>query len=107
MNVLNITIWALSGVAVSCWLIMRRAGAEIRKVRASADHEISYWKTEAARARISTAQLKLEIDAWKAGHAQGRNDVINSLPLLAVRYDLAADDPTCGCQSAEQISHIA
>jgi hypothetical protein len=106
VDVLNITVWALSGVAICCWLIMKRARAEIGRVNANARLEITYWKTEAARAKITAAQLKLEIDAWKAGHAQGRKDVINALPLLAVRHDPAIGDPAaCGCQPTAQISN--
>jgi hypothetical protein len=108
MDVLNIIVWALSGVAFCCWMIMKRARAEIGRIRADARLEITYWKSEAARAKITAAQLKLEINAWKAGHAQGREDVINALPLLVVRHDPATADPaTCDCEPAVQIGTSA
>jgi hypothetical protein len=107
MEVLSIAE-ATSGVALSCWLMAKRASAKIGRIRADADHEISHWKTEAARARIKAYELKLEMDAWKAGHAQGRRDVISALPLLAVKHDPVNHDlATCDCQSATQIEHNA
>jgi hypothetical protein len=108
MDVLQVAGFALSGVAASCWLIVHRANAEIKRIRAQTQQEISHWKAEAVRSRIKAAQLKLEIDAWKAGHAQGRNDVINALPLLAVRHEPAIHDPaTCACQPAGQLGNGA
>lgn len=103
MDALHVAGWALSGGAASCWLIVKRANAQIRRSRAAAQQEISHWKTEAVRARIKAAQLRLEIDAWKAGHAQGRDDVINALPLLAASQQRVSHDPaTCDCQPATQ-----
>ncbi len=108
MEFLEIICWASSGVAVSCWLIIKRANAEIDRIRVQAQQEVSYARAEAARARIRAAQFKLEIDAWKAGHAQGRHDVISALPLLAARHEPANHDPaTCGCQPAAQMGNGA
>jgi hypothetical protein len=106
MEGLEIVGWVLLSVAVCCWLIVKRANAEINRIKVLATREISRANDETARARIKAAQLKLEIDAWKAGHAQGRSDVINSLPLMACRHESTANEPTsCGCSSAAQISN--
>ncbi|HXP18200.1 MAG TPA: hypothetical protein VN840_01015 [Streptosporangiaceae bacterium] len=108
MDVLQVAGFALSGVAASSCLIVRRASAEIKRIRAQAEQEISHWKAEAVRSRISAAQLKSEFDAWRAGHAQGRSDVINALPLLAVRHEPVIHDPAlCGCQPAAHSSNGA
>jgi hypothetical protein len=108
MKGLDIVGWALLSVAVCCWLIVKRANAEVKRIKLLAAREISFANDEAVRARIRAAQLKLEIDAWKAGHAQGRSDVINSLPLMASRHEPTANEPTsCGCSPAAQISNGA
>lgn len=108
MHGLEIVGWALLSVAGCCWLIMKRATAEIKRIKLLAAREISFANDEAVRARIRAAQLKLEMDAWKAGHAQGRSDVINSLPLMAVRHEPTVNEPTsCGCSPVAPISNGA
>src|SRR6266487_679389 len=94
MGVLNIIGWALFSAAAASWMILRRAHAEFTRAIADANGEIAHWKAEAARARARAAQLKLEIDAWKAGHAQGRSDVISAIPMLtATTHGPASHDP--------------
>lgn len=108
MHGLDIVGWALLSVAICCWLIVKRANAEIKRIKLLAAREISRANDETARARIRAAQLKLEMDAWKAGHAQGRSDVISSLPLMTTRHEPTANEQTaCGCSPAAQISNSA
>lgn len=102
MEVLNIIGWALLTAAATAWLIMKRALAQISQVRAEAQNRVMHWQAEATRAHIRADKLKIEIEAWKAGHAQGRQDAIDVLPMLgAATHDAA----TCGYKTAAQLEN--
>jgi hypothetical protein len=102
MEVLDTVGWVLLTAAVTAWLILRRALAQIHQIRADEQDRVMHAKAEATRARIKADHLKIEIEAWKDGHAQGRQDAINVLPTLGTA---TRDVAPCGCQAATQLKN--
>jgi hypothetical protein len=101
MGVLNIIGWALFSAAAASWMILRKARAELTLAIAEANEEVAHWRAEAMRARTRASQLKCEIDAWKAGHAQGQSDLINAIPMLtATALESVTDDPAASSRQA-------
>jgi len=54
---------------------------------------------EADRWRAKAARLTKEIEAWKAGHQEGRADLIDMVPLLVSARHA---NGTCTCTAAAQ-----
>ncbi len=89
MNALTTVGWLLLAVAVTFWVVWQRAAAEIRRVRAEERAMADHWKGVAERARIRAYQLKMQIDAYRAGHAQGRDDSMRAMRQMAATYSPA------------------
>jgi hypothetical protein len=91
-----LAIGAAVGPVIS-WRVARfRARAEMRRqlARARADmcREVVHWQEAAARANAETARVAREADAYKAGHKNGREDVISIMPLLVAAQQRPADE---------------
>jgi predicted YcjX-like family ATPase len=84
------------GAAIS-WRVTRsraRAAARRELARAWADmrREVNHWQEAAARANAEAARVAREADAYKAGHKNGREDVISIMPLLVATQQRPADE---------------
>jgi hypothetical protein len=64
--------------------VAAQAHVESRQLRA----EVATWRAHAGR-------LSKEIEAWKAGHLEGRADVVSIVPLL-----IAAQQEKVACTCA-------
>ncbi len=80
---------------------------EIGRIDQVARREIQHWKEEAARARTHAAQLARDKEAWRAGHEQGRDDVITVVPLLIAAQEHHAAGGACGQHGAQEITENA
>jgi hypothetical protein len=84
------------GAAISWQATRSRARAQARRelARAWADmrREVNYWQEAAARANAEVARVTREADAYKAGHRNGREDVISIMPLLVAAQQRPADE---------------
>jgi hypothetical protein len=97
-TVIHIVGWSVIAAAVSWRLAWRRARAMINQIAAEAQLESRQLNAEVARWRDHTARLSKEIEAWKAGHLEGRADVVSIVPLLiAARQDKVA----CTCAASK------
>jgi hypothetical protein len=100
MNALGTLAWAIIAAVTAWGLTLARASIAIARIEAACRKEIRHWQAEAARARAHAAQLAQDAATWSAGCKQGRDDVINIMPLLTAanerRMDLrrAAGDMT-------------
>jgi hypothetical protein len=83
MEALTTIGWLLAAVPVTFWIVWRRAAAEIRRVRDEERARTAEWQAKAERFRLTAIRLKLEIDAYRAGHAQGRDDGIRAMRAVA------------------------
>ena len=84
------------GAALSWQATRSRARAEARRelARAWADmrREVNHWQEAAARANAEAARVTREADAYKAGHRNGREDVISIMPLLVAAQQRPAGE---------------
>jgi hypothetical protein len=101
MEALQIIGWSVTAAVVGCRLAWNRARVVIDHISAQADIESRQWKAEAMRWRAKAARLSQENDAWRAGHQEGRADVISIVPLLVAARQ---DGGTCTCATAAQIT---
>jgi hypothetical protein len=99
MTVLQIIGWSVIAAVVGWRFAWNRARTAIEGIKAQAVIESRQWMAEAERWRAKAARLTQEIEAWKAGHQEGRADVINMVPLLVSARHA---DGTCTCAAAEQ-----
>jgi uncharacterized membrane protein YqiK len=101
MEAFQIIGWSMVA-AVTAWrLAWHRARGAIDHISAQAAIESRQWKAEAMRWRAKAATLSQQNDAWRAGHQEGRADVISIVPLLvAARQDSGA----CTCGTAAQVN---
>jgi hypothetical protein len=77
------TIGWIIVAAVTAWgLTLAHATSAISRLDASRRREIQYWKDETARARAHAAQVTQDAAAWAAGNKQGRDEVIQIMPLI-------------------------
>jgi len=95
MTVVHIVGWSVVAAAVSWRLAWRRARAMINRIAGQAQVESRQLKAEVARWRAHAARLSKEIEAWKAGHLEGRADVVSIVPLL-----IAAQQEKVACTCA-------
>jgi len=103
MTVVQIVGWSVIAAVAGWRLAWSRARASIEDIKARALIESRQWKAEAERWRANAAQLIQEIEAWKAGHQEGRADLINMVPLLvSARQSARQDGGTCACKTATQ-----
>ena len=88
------------GAAISWQATRSRARAEARRelARAWADmrREVNHWQEAAARANTEVARVTREMAAYKAGHRNGREDVISIMPLLVAAQQRPADEARAG-----------
>lgn len=96
MGAVNTVGWMVLTMAVTFWIVWRRAIAEIRRIRAEEQRQTAHWRAEAERARLKAIRLRLEIEAYKAGHAQGRDDGITVLRLMTAAGREPADSGSTG-----------
>ena len=87
--VTGIAVWRFAAI---------RAQVRIDRVVAAMGSELEELTDEAQRWRTRAARLAQENDAWRAGHVQGRADVVAMLPLLVAA---AQTHVTCTCDSAD------
>jgi len=67
----------------------------INHIAAQAQVESQQLNAEVARWRAHVTRLSKEIEAWKAGHLEGRADVVSIVPLL-----IAAQQEKLACTCA-------
>ena len=87
----------LAVAPVISWQAARfRSRAEMRRqlARSRADmrREVIHWQEAAARANAEVARVTREADAYKAGHKNGREDVISIMPLLVAAQQSPAEE---------------
>ena len=84
------------GAAISWKATRSRARAEARRelARAWTDmrREVNHWQEAAARANAEVARVNRETDAYKAGHRNGREDVISIMPAIVAAQQRSADE---------------
>ncbi len=84
------------GATISWRAARSRARREVRRelYRAWADmrREVNRWQEAAERANAEAARVTREADAYKAGHKNGREDVISIMPLLVAAQQRPADE---------------
>jgi len=110
MDVLAVAAWIITA-AVSAWgFTMAYASAQRSRLRADMTRvqeqmhrEIKHWQDEAARARTHAAQIAREAATWAAGHKQGRDDVVTSLPLI-MAYITAHEGSTCSQHGPNEVT---
>jgi hypothetical protein len=89
MDALAVAAWILLA-AVSAWgctmiyaaTQLARVRDDMTRVQEQLHREIKHWQDEAARAKSHAAQIAKEAATWAAGHKQGRDDVVTTLPLI-------------------------
>jgi hypothetical protein len=100
MTVLAIIVWSAIAATVAWRLAIRRTAVTIAAMRAQAEQEIRHWQDLAARERLRAGQLERELTSWSEGCRQGREDVVNIVPML-----LAANGrQACLCHSGADAS---
>jgi hypothetical protein len=90
--------WSVVAAAASWRLAWRRARAVINHVAAQAHVESRQLEAEVARWRGYAARLSKEIEAWKAGHLEGRADVAGIVPLLIAAQQ---EKVPCTCAASQ------
>ncbi|HUZ24036.1 MAG TPA: hypothetical protein VMV07_09755 [Streptosporangiaceae bacterium] len=95
MNVLTIICWSVVAATVAWGLTLRRAAAAIAILRLDTEREIRHWQDQAARARSRAVQLERELVRWSDGCRQGREDVVNMVPMLLAAHG----HQPCLCQT--------
>jgi hypothetical protein len=83
MDVLTGLIGLLMGASVGCLVTWRWAAAERSRLRAGLGERVTFWQSEAERARASAAQAAERTAAWVAGCEQGREDLLSLARALA------------------------
>jgi hypothetical protein len=88
------------GAAISWRATRSRARAEARRELARAcvemRREVIHWQEAAARANAEVARVTREADAYKAGHKNGREDVISIMPLIVAAQQRSAGEARAG-----------
>ena len=75
----------------------RDARRELARAWADMRREVNHWQEAAARANAEAARVAREADAYKAGHRNGREDVISIIPpLLVAAQQRPADEARAG-----------
>jgi predicted YcjX-like family ATPase len=75
----------------------REARRELARAWADMRREVNHWQEAAARANAEVARVAREADAYKAGHKNGREDVISIIPpLLVAAQQRPADEARAG-----------
>lgn len=109
MDALAITAWIILAAVTAWGFTMAYASTQLSRVRADMTRvqdqmhkEIKHWQDEAARARNHTAQIAREAATWAAGHQQGRDDVVTTLPLI-MAYITAHEGSTCSQHAPHEV----
>jgi hypothetical protein len=93
--------WSVVAAVVAWRIAWHRARRIFDRAIAQARAESRHFRAEADRWKANSIRLSKEIEAWKAGHQEGRADVVGIVPMLmAARQDNAA----CNCMAGDQIS---
>jgi hypothetical protein len=100
VTILDVICWSLITGATSWPIAVSRTRSKIRRQLAQeavlVETELRELKSEATRWRARAAQLSQQSEAWKAGLAQGRTDVIAI--VAATRLQSGC---TCGVKSPD------
>jgi hypothetical protein len=101
MTVVHIIGWSVVAAVVAWRLAWHRARTMFHRAVIQAQAESRHLRAEADRWKANSIRLSKEIAAWKAGHQEGRADVVSIVPMLiAARQDGAA----CTCMADDRIS---
>jgi hypothetical protein len=101
MTVVHIIGWSMVAGVVGWRLAWHRARTTFDRGVTQARAEARQLRAEADRWKTSSIRLSKEIAAWKAGHQEGRADVVSIVPMLiAARQNSAA----CSCMADDQVS---
>jgi hypothetical protein len=113
VDALAIAAWIILAAVAAWGLTMVYAATQLSRVRddmtrvqEQLHREIKHWQDEAARARSHAAQIAQEAATWAAGHKQGRDDVVTTLPLI-MAYITAQEGGTCSQHGPhEVVEHV-
>jgi hypothetical protein len=101
MEALQIIGWSVVAAVTGWRLAWNRARVAIDHVSTQTAIESRHWKAEAMRWRAQAAKLSQENDVWRAGHQEGRADVISIVPLLVAARQ---DNRMCTCATPDRIN---
>ncbi len=101
MTVVHIIGWSVVAAVLSWRVAWHRARALFDHAVAQAHAESRQLRSEVARWKANAIRLSKENQAWRAGHQEGRADVVSIVPMLiAARQEKAA----CTCTTVDQIT---
>ncbi len=102
VTILDLISWSLITGTVTWPVASLRARTIVSRRTAHQaallEAELEQLKYEATRWRGRAAQLSQQSEAWKAGLAQGRNDVLATVPLLVAMTQQQAG---CNCGATQ------
>ena len=109
MDALAIAAWIILAAVAAWGFTMVYAAAQLSRVRADMTRvqeqlhrEIKHWQDEAGRAKSHAAQIAREAATWAAGHQQGRDDVVTTLPLI-MAYLTAHEGSLCSQHGSHEV----
>ena len=112
MDALAIAAWIILAAVAGWGFTMVHAAAQLARVRddmtrvqEQMHREIKHWQDEAARAKSHAAQMAQEAATWAAGHKQGRDDVVTTLPLIMAYITAQEGSPGSQPGPHEVIEH--
>jgi hypothetical protein len=101
MRVVEIIGWSMVAAVVGWRLAWHRARTAIDRAVTQAHTDSWQLRAEVDRWKTNSIRLSKEIAAWKAGHQEGRADVVSIVPMLiAARQSTTA----CNCVAQDEIS---
>ena len=112
MDALAVAAWVILAAVAGWGFTMVYAATQLSRVREDMTlvqeqlhREIRHWQDEAARARSHAAQMAKEAATWAAGHKQGRDDVVTTLPLIMAHITAQEGSPGSQPGPHEVIEH--
>ena len=112
MDALAVAAWVILAAVAAWGFTMVYAATQLSRVREDMTlvqeqlhREIRHWQDEAARARSHAAQMAKEAATWAAGHKQGRDDVVTTLPLIMAYITAQEGSPGSQPGPHEVIEH--
>jgi hypothetical protein len=112
VDALAIAAWIILAAVAGWGFTMVHAAAQLARVRddmtrvqEQMHREIKHWQDEAARAKSHAAQIAKEAATWAAGHKQGRDDVVTTLPLIMAYITAQEGSPRSQPGPHEVIEH--
>ena len=102
MTVVHIIGWSVVAAVLSWRLAWHRARTIFERAVTLARAESRQLQAEVDRWKSNSIRLSKEIAAWKAGHEEGRADVVSiGTMLMAARQETGACST---CAAADQMS---